>query len=72
MLAHVIALALVLASVPANVVPALAVAAFLVLLLRAFHGFSERRVITAKRIGVRELVFGAMTVLAVALGHYMA
>jgi hypothetical protein len=72
LLAHVIALALVLASVLANVVPALAVAAFLVLLLRALHGFSERKAITAKRIGVRELVFGAMTVLAVALGHYMA
>jgi hypothetical protein len=71
-LAHVIALALVLASVLANVVPALAVAAFLVLLLRAFRGFSERKVVTAKRIGVRELVFGAMTVLAAALGHYLA
>ena len=72
LLAHAIALAVVLASVLANVVPALAVAAFLVLLLRAFYGFSERTVITAKRIGVRELVFGAMTVLAAALGHYLA
>jgi hypothetical protein len=71
-LAHVIALALVLASVLSNIVPALAVAAFLILLLRAFHGFSERKEITAKRIGIRELVFGAMTVLAAALGHYLA
>jgi hypothetical protein len=35
-------------------------------------GFAERRPVTAKRIGLRELGFGALTVFAVAAGYMHA
>ena len=54
----------------ATIVPFLAVAALVILLLRAVIGFSrfDKRV-TAKKLGFREIAFGAMTVFAVVLGH---
>ncbi len=52
----------------ASVVPFLAVAALV--LLRAVIGFSKSgKRVTAKKLGLRELGFGAMTVFAVILGH---
>ena len=68
-LAHSAATAIVLVLARVRLVPVLAVAASLVLLLRAAFGFTERRPITAKRVGLRELGFGAITVFAVAAGY---
>src|SRR2546423_1107036 len=68
-LAHSAATAVVLVLARMRLVPVLAVAASLVLLLRAAFGFTERRPITAKRVGFRELGFGAITVFAVAAGY---
>jgi hypothetical protein len=70
-IAHIIALALVAAAAWARIVPALAVAAFLLLAARAVYGFKGRRRVTAKRVGVREILFGAMTVAALVIGHYL-
>jgi 4-hydroxybenzoate polyprenyltransferase len=70
-LAHAAAFALVLALAAARIVTWLAPAALLVLALRALHGFNERGPVTAKRVGVRELIYGALTVAAVAAGHYL-
>jgi hypothetical protein len=67
------ALALIVAFILAWVrrTSALAVVALLILLARALFGFSGYdRAASAKQIGIRELGFGAMTVSAVALGHY--
>lgn len=69
MAAHIVALALIFWLAWFKAVPMVAAGALIVLLLRAFIGFSTGRPGTAKSIGVSELVFGAMTVLAVALGH---
>lgn len=50
----------------------LAAAALAILLLRAAHGLAERSpVVTARRIGLRELVYGAVTVALVATGHWL-
>ena len=68
-LAHSAATAVVLALARMRLDPMPAVAASLVLLLRAAFGFTERRPITAKRVGLRELGFGAITVFAVAAGY---
>jgi hypothetical protein len=50
-------------------VPFVATGALIVLFLRTATGFATDRPRTAKMIGVSELCFGAVTVLAVALGH---
>jgi hypothetical protein len=67
---HVLVVFIIIALARAALVPFLAVAALVILLLRATIGFSnsDKRV-TAKKLGVRELSFGAMTVFAVVLGH---
>ena len=70
-LAHTFALGLAFMSARAQLIPDLTVAAFLILLLRAVSGFSERGVVTAKRIGVREIFYGAMTVSAGILGYHL-
>jgi len=68
---HVLALALALALMWLRLAPALSVVALLLLLVRSLFGFSSYdRQASAKRIGIRELGFGAMTVAAIALGHY--
>jgi len=69
-IAHVLAIFIIIALARAALVPLLAVAALMILLLRATIGFSnlDKR-LTAKKLGVRELCFGAMTVFAVVLGH---
>ncbi len=68
-IAHVLVIFIILAAREA-LVPFLAVVALVILLLRATIGFSnfDKRV-TAKKLGLRELGFGAMTVFAVVLGH---
>jgi hypothetical protein len=69
-IAHLLAILIVFGLARAGVVPLLAVAALVILLLRAVISFlkSGERV-TAKGLGLRELGFGAMTVFAVVLGH---
>jgi hypothetical protein len=49
--------------------PVIAVLAMLILLLRTIIGFSKNdRQVTAKRLGLREVVFGALTILLVVCG----
>jgi hypothetical protein len=72
-ISHVCALGIVVALALMKVAPLLAVAALLVLLLRAAFGFSETaQRASAKQIGIRELAYGAMTVLAAAVGYLLA
>jgi len=67
---HLLAILLVLGLARAGVVPFLAVAALVILLLRAVIGFSKSGTrVTAKKLGLRELGYGALTVFAVVLGH---
>lgn len=68
---HVLALAVAFALSWAKLAPALAVVALLILLIRALSGLSRRdRTVSAKQIGIRELGYGAMTIITVVLGHY--
>lgn len=68
---HILALFIALALAWLTLAPALAVIALLILLARAIFGFTRYdRATSAKQIGIRELGFGAMTVVAIALGHY--
>jgi YwiC-like protein len=67
---HLLAILIVFGLARTAVVPFLAVAALVILLLRAVIGFSKPGSrVTAKRLGLRELGFGALTVFAVVLGH---
>jgi hypothetical protein len=67
---HLLALIIAGGLARAGLVPFLAVAALGILLLRAVIGFSQSAErVTAKKLGLRELGFGAMTVFAVVLGH---
>jgi len=67
---HLLAILMVLGLARAGVVPLLTVAALVILFLRAMIGFSKSgKRVTAKKLGLRELGFGAVTVLAVVLGH---
>ncbi len=69
---HLLALAVALALSWAKLVSVLAAVALFILLMRALLGFSEYdRAASARQIGIRELCFGAMTVIAVALGHFL-
>lgn len=71
--AHAAALFVSLLLAWTKVAPLTAVAALSVLLLRALHGFSSHdRTATAKRIGIREICFGALTVFAVAAGRLLS
>jgi hypothetical protein len=68
--AHLTALAIAAALAWAQVVPALAAVALAVLLLRGAHGLAEnKRGVTARRIGIGEIVYGALTVSLIAAGH---
>ncbi|HEU4597793.1 MAG TPA: YwiC-like family protein [Pyrinomonadaceae bacterium] len=67
---HAAALALVCLLAWLKLAPPLAALAFLVLLLRAFTGLSAPRDKgSAKQVGITEIVYGALTVFAVAFGH---
>lgn len=68
--AHMIALLVVLTLIVADLLPWLAAAPFVLLLLRAVHGLSARRwPASIKRIGFAELGLGALTVVLVAAGY---
>ena len=68
-IAHLLAILIVFGLARLGVAPFLAVAAMVILLLRAVIGFSKSdRRLTAKKLGLCELGFGAMTVFAVVLG----
>lgn len=70
-LAHVAALAIASVLAWLKLTPALAALALFVLLLRAAFGLSNRRDKgSAKRVGMAEVGYGAMTVLAIAAGYF--
>lgn len=72
MIAHALATAFAVGLAWFRIVPASAAFALLILAARAIYGFSARnRAATARRIGIRELVYGAMTVVVVAIGYYL-
>jgi YwiC-like protein len=68
---HGIALVAVLTLARFGLAPKLAVAAMMVLVIRAVVGFYKLRV-TPKQLGFSEIAFGAATVLAVAFGNFFA
>lgn len=68
--AHVVAFAVVAFLAWATLIPSLAGVALAILLLRAAYGLAETtHGVTAKRVGIREIVFGALTVTLIATGH---
>lgn len=70
-ISHVVGLLAVLALALLDLAPALAVGAMVVLLARAASGLSPyRRPAKARTIGILEIGYGAMTVFAVAIGHW--
>jgi len=72
LIAHVLAIFIVIGLARAEMASWLAVIALAMLLLRAAIGFSKSgRQVTAKKLGLCEVGFGAMTVFAVVLGHFV-
>jgi hypothetical protein len=68
-LVHALALVAVLIMVKLRVAPFLAIVAVSLLLIRATAGFlKSNREVTAKKLGVREIVFGAVTIFLVVIG----
>jgi hypothetical protein len=68
---HVAALAIVTALAYKQLVPRLAIVAILILLLRATYGLlKDHRPVTARYIGFYEIGYGALTVLALAIGYH--
>jgi hypothetical protein len=68
-LVHALALVAVLVMVMLRVAPFLTIIAVSVLLIRAIAGFSKsNREVTAKKLGVREIVFGAVTIVLIVIG----
>lgn len=71
-IAHVAALLLVAVLAYNGLSPFLTIFAMLILLYRAASGLSpNRRKMRAMQIGVWEVVYGALTVLSVVVGHYV-
>lgn len=71
LVAHLAAVAGVAILVSFGLVPALTALAMLMLLGRAIEGLSAgRRKMKAMKIGVFEVIYGTITVLAVIIGHY--
>lgn len=67
---HVIGLMVVCFIVWLGFGPTLAVIAFLVLFIRAIHGLSNHsKIKTAKAVGIREVVYGTLTAIALAVGY---
>lgn len=71
LLAHAAALAAVAWLSRAGVVPAAAAFVMLLLLARAAYGTARLRPATARGLGFSEIAFGVLTVLAVAVGHWL-
>ena len=70
--AHICAIAIAIMMASAGICPKLVVGAFVVLLIRAAIGLSPwRRKLRAMQIGILEIVFGAVTLLSVIIGHYL-
>ena len=68
---HFLAVLVVISLVIVQLAPVIAVLAMLILLLRTIIGFSKNdRQVTAKRLGLREVVFGVLTILLVAGGYW--
>jgi hypothetical protein len=69
-LSHIIGLLIVIAIFLKGFGPALACAASLILLIRAGHGISAYSIqTTAKVIGIREVVYGSLMTIALAVGY---
>jgi len=68
-LAHLLAVVVTLVLVWEQVAPWLALLAIVILLIRACAGLRSVMPITPQRLGVRELLFGVFTVVAVAIGY---
>jgi len=67
---HLLGVLVVIGLATVLMAPVLAVVAMLILLLRAMIGFSRfDRQVTAKKLGMREVAFGVMTIFLVALGY---
>lgn len=72
LLAHLLGLVAAVVLIRLELLPWLAVPALMLLLLRAAIGLSPlRRPTSAKKIGILELLYGAVTVLLVALGYWI-
>jgi hypothetical protein len=70
LLAHVIGLALVVGIFWKGLGPILASVALLILLLRAARGLSAfNKQTTAKAVGIGEVIYGALTAIALAFGY---
>lgn len=69
--AHVVGVILVAILASFGLSPILAVLAMLMLLVRAIEGLSAgRRKMKAMKIGIFEVIYGTITVVAVIIGHY--
>ena len=68
MISHVLALLIVSFLAAAKLIPLLAVAVMSLLLIRAAIGFTRCENVTPKQLGLSEIFFGAVTVLAVVAG----
>jgi hypothetical protein len=67
---HLLALVVVLVMALIGISPWLSVVAMAILMMRAVLGFRpSKQPVTAKMLGVRELIFGAVTVLMVVIGY---
>jgi hypothetical protein len=72
LVAHLLGLAVVMLLVCLKLLPVLALLPPIILLLRAALGCSaQHSMVTVKQVGVREVVFGATTVIAVAAGYWL-
>ncbi len=69
--AHLVAFTLVLILVGLKIVPMMTLLAMMLLLYRAITGLSSgRKKLTATQIGVREVVYGIVTVLILVIGYH--
>ncbi len=67
---HFLGMLVVISLATVQLAPVLAVLPILILLLRAIIGFSKfDRQVTAKKLGLREVAFGAMTIFFVVFGY---
>ena len=71
-IAHLIAFVAVALLAGNELIPKLAAAMFVVLLFRSLWGLSSfRRRVKAMKIGVWEVIYGTLTVLAIIIGYYL-
>ena len=70
LIAHVVGVAAVALIASFGLVPTLVSFAMLILLGRAVEGLSGRRPMKAMKVGIFEVIYGTITVLAVIIGHY--